>query len=126
LLDALPLVRITGRGPTAFFSRLKPGTHIVPHHGATNTRLIAHLPLIVPPDCALRVGNDTRAVEAGRMMIFDDTLEHEAWNRSDQDRVVLIFDIWNPFLSATERELVTHMTQALAEFYPEPQHKTDF
>ena len=126
LLDSLPLVRIAGRGPTAFFSRLKPGTHIVPHHGATNTRLIAHLPLIVPPDCALRVGNDTQAVEAGRMMIFDDTIEHEAWNRSDQDRVVLIFDIWNPFLSATERDLVTRMTEALAEFYPEQQHKTDF
>ena len=126
LLDSLPLVRIAGRGPTAFFSRLRPGTHIVPHHGATNTRLIAHLPLIVPPDCALRVGNDTRAVEAGRMMIFDDTIEHEAWNRSTQDRVVLIFDIWNPFLSATERALVAGMTEALAEFHPEQQHKTDF
>ena len=126
LLDSLPLVRIAGRGPTAFFSRLRPGTHIVPHHGATNTRLNAHLPLIVPPDCALRVGNDTRAVEAGRMMIFDDTIEHEAWNRSTQDRVVLIFDIWNPFLSATERALVAGMTEALAEFHPEQQHKTDF
>jgi aspartate beta-hydroxylase len=126
LLDSLPLVRIAGRGPTAFFSRLKPSTHIVPHHGATNTRLIAHLPLIVPPDCVLRVGNDERAVQAGRMMIFDDTIEHEAWNRSDQDRIVLIFDIWNPFLSADERELVTRMTEALAEFYPEQQHKTDF
>lgn len=126
LLDSLPLVRIPGRGPTAFFSRLKPGTHIVPHHGATNTRLIAHLPLLVPPDCVLRVGNDARPVEAGRMMIFDDTIEHEAWNRSTQDRIVLIFDIWNPFLSEAERALVTRMTEALAEFYPEPQHKTDF
>jgi aspartate beta-hydroxylase len=126
LLDSLPLVRIAGRGPTAFFSRLRPGTHIVPHHGATNTRLIAHLPLIVPEDCALRVGNDTRPVEAGRMMIFDDTIEHEAWNRSGHDRIVLIFDIWNPFLSAAERELVTRMTEALAAFYPGAQHHTDF
>ncbi len=125
LLESLPLVRIPGRGPTAFFSRLKPGTHIPAHHGATNTRLVAHLPLIVPPGCTLRVGNDVHAWEAGRVAIFDDTIEHEAWNQGGEDRVVLIFDVWNPYLSTTERELVTAMTVALAEFHPGAQHDTD-
>jgi len=126
LLESLPLVRIPGRAPTAFFSRLKPGTHIPPHHGATNTRLVAHLPLIVPPRCALRVGNDVREWVPGQALVFDDTIEHEAWNESSEDRVVLIFDVWNPYLSVAERELVTTMTAALAEFYPGQQHQTDF
>jgi aspartyl/asparaginyl beta-hydroxylase (cupin superfamily) len=126
LLDSLPLVRIPGRGPTAFFSRLLPGTRIPAHHGATNTRVIVHLPLIVPPGCALRVGNDTRAWQPGRILAFDDTIEHEAWNDSDAERVVLIFDVWNPLLSADERRYVAAMTAALAEFYPGKQHDTDF
>lgn len=125
-LDSLPLVRIPGRGPTAFFSRLRAGAHIPPHHGATNTRLIVHLPLVVPPDCAIRVGNDTHAWKPGELVFFDDTIEHEAWNRSDQDRVVLIFDVWNPFMTEAERELVTELNAAMAEFYPERLHQTDF
>ena len=95
--------RITGRSPMALFSILAPGTHIKPHSGMLNTRLICHLPLIVPPDCRLRVGNHTRAVEAGKMIIFDDSIEHEAWNDSDDVRVVLIFEIWRPELTAAER-----------------------
>lgn len=126
LLESLPLVRIPGRGPTAFFSRLKPGTHIPPHHGATNTRAIVHLPLVVPPDCALRVGNHTRTWEMGKALVFDDTIEHEAWNRSDRERVVLIFDVWNPYLSQEERDLVVELTAALSEHYPERLHNTDF
>lgn len=126
LLERLPLVRIPARGPTAFFSRLQPQTRIPAHHGATNTRLIAHLPLIVPPDCGFRVGNDVRPWRPGELLIFDDTIEHEAWNLSDQLRVVLIFDIWNPFLSEHERDLVTAVTAAMAEFHPERLHNTDF
>lgn len=125
LLDSLPLVRIPGRGPTAFFSRLKPGTHIPPHHGATNTRSIVHLPLIVPPDCAIRVGNHVHAWQPGRVVVFDDTMEHEAWNRSDRERVVLIFDVWNPFMDARERELVAALTAAAAEYFPGRLHDTD-
>jgi len=124
-LELAPLVRIPGRGPTAFLSRLRPGAHIPPHHGATNTRLIAHLPLIIPRDCAIRVGNDTRTWREGELMVFDDTVEHEAWNRSDQTRLVLIFDIWNPFLSEAERQAVTAVTAAYAAFYPERLHKLD-
>lgn len=125
LLESLPLANVPHRGPTAFFSRLKPGAHIPSHHGATNTRLICHLPLIVPPNCSFRVGNDVREWKRGEMIIFDDTISHEAWNRSNETRVVLIFDIWHPELSEAERELVSAMTGALAEFYPGQQHDTD-
>ncbi len=124
-LDDVPMVRIPDRGPTAFLSRLRPGTHIPPHHGATNTRVICHLPLVIPDNCAIRVGNDTRTWKPGELIIFDDTVEHEAWNRSDQDRIVLIFDVWNPFLTQAERELVTAATAAYARFYPEQMHKLD-
>ncbi|WP_295362124.1 aspartyl/asparaginyl beta-hydroxylase domain-containing protein [Arenimonas sp.] len=124
-LDEVPLVHIRERGPTAFFSRLRPGTHIPPHHGATNTRTIVHLPLIIPPDCAIRVGNDTRQWQRGEILAFDDTIEHEAWNRSQEARVVLILDVWNPFLDERERAMVAAVTEAYAAFYPERQHILD-
>ncbi|ODS61879.1 MAG: hypothetical protein ABS41_11640 [Arenimonas sp. SCN 70-307] len=124
-LDDVPLVHIRERGPTAFFSRLRPGTHIPPHHGATNTRTIVHLPLIIPPDCAIRVGNDTRQWRRGEILAFDDTIEHEAWNRSQEARVVLILDVWNPFLDERERAMVAAVTEAYAAFYPERQHILD-
>ena len=115
-LRRLPLCRIKGRTPTALFSLLRPGAHIPPHHGFLNTRLICHLPLIVPPDCALRVGNETRAWREGELVIFDDTMEHEAWNRSTELRVVLLFDIWRPELTDTERALVAAMLESIDGF----------
>ncbi|MFC3550957.1 aspartyl/asparaginyl beta-hydroxylase domain-containing protein [Lysobacter cavernae] len=117
MLAAAPQVMIPDRAPVAFFSALKPRTHIPPHHGATNTRLTVHLPLIVPEHCALRVGDETRGWEPGKLLIFDDTFEHEAWNRSDALRVVLIFDVWHPMLSPLERELVTQLVQGMLDFY---------
>lgn len=62
-------------------------------------RLITHLPPIVLADCALRVGGEIHQWQAGRCVTFDDTFEHEAWNRSGETRVVLILDCWNPDLS---------------------------
>jgi hypothetical protein len=115
-LGRLPLCHIKGRTPTALFSLLRPGAHIPPHHGFLNTRLICHLPLIVPGECALRVGNETRPWREGEVMIFDDTIEHEAWNRSPELRVVLLFDIWRPELTATERSLVAAMLEAIDGF----------
>ena len=112
-LAKLPIPVIAGRSPMALFSVLKPGTHIPPHHGMLNTRLICHLPLIVPDGCRLRVGNRTRAVEAGRMMIFDDSMEHEAWNDSDSTRVVLLFEIWRPELDTGERAALTALFGAI-------------
>lgn len=111
-----PLPVIAGRSPLALFSILAPDTHIEPHHGLLNTRLICHLPLIVPPDCALRVGNETRQVEEGKMLIFDDSMQHEAWNRSDSLRAILLFEIWRPELTAVERTGLTALYESVATY----------
>jgi aspartate beta-hydroxylase len=105
-VEALPLSDLPGRTPTVFFSLLQPGTHLPAHSGVSNVRTIVHLPLIVPPGCAFRVGGETREWEEGRAWAFDDTIEHEAWNRSDRVRAILIFDVWNPYISPVERELL--------------------
>lgn len=102
-----PLPRIPGWGPTVVFSLLKAGARIAPHNGMANTRLICHLPLLVPPGCGFRVGNEVREWEVGKLLIFDDSIEHEAWNQGEGDRVVLIFDIWRPELSDQERRELT-------------------
>jgi len=77
---------------TAGFSRLAPGTHIRPHVGYSTAVLRCHLGVVTPPGCALRVGGETRAWRAGECLLFDDTAEHEAWNRGDAERVVLLLD----------------------------------
>jgi aspartyl/asparaginyl beta-hydroxylase (cupin superfamily) len=105
-LAAVPRANIPGRAPSAFFSLLRPRTRIPPHTGVSNTRAIVHLPLIVPPNCGFRVGGETRLWEEGRPFAFDDTIEHEAWNDSDELRAVLIFDVWNPHLSVDEQALI--------------------
>jgi hypothetical protein len=109
IVEQLPLAHIPGRAPTAFFSILRAGKHIPPHTGVTNTRAIIHLPLVVPPGCAFRVGGETRDWVEGQAFAFDDTIEHEAWNRSDQDRAVLILDTWNPHLSEHERAMICRL-----------------
>lgn len=116
LLDGVPLVRIRDHAPETLFSVLRPGTHILPHRGVTNTRLVTHLPLIVPPDCALRVGGETHVWQPDRCITFDDTFEHEAWNHSEETRVVLILDSWNPDLSEAERAAVTDLVAAIGDF----------
>ena len=105
-LEALPLLDIAGKAPTALFSILGARSRIPPHTGSDNVRATVHLPLVVPAGCAFRVGSETRTVEAGRAWAFDDTIEHEAWNNSDAPRAILIFDIWNPLLSEAERAAV--------------------
>lgn len=105
-LAALPGARIPGRAPSAFFSILKPRTRIPPHTGVTNTRAIVHLPLVVPPGCGFRVGGETRSWVEGEAFAFDDTIEHEAWNDSDELRAVLIFDVWNPHLTSDEQSVI--------------------
>ena len=92
--------------PNVMFSLLAPRTHIPPHHGVANFRAVLHLPLIVPPGCHLRVGAETREWIAGEPWIFDDTIEHEAWNDSDELRVVLIADLWRPELDMHDRQIV--------------------
>jgi len=92
---------------------LRAGAHIPPHNGLVNTRLICHLPLIVPETCSFRVGNEVREWREGEAWLFDDSIEHEAWNRSDSTRVILLFDVWRPELSAEERELVAALFEAI-------------
>jgi len=99
------------------FSLLRPGAHIAPHHGFMNGRYICHLPLIVPDDCAMRVGSETRPWAEGKACVFDDSIEHEAWNRhADRLRVVLIFDVWRPELSGEERELIGAILNAVDDY----------
>lgn len=112
-LENLPMPNVANRSPSALFSVLKAKTHIPPHWGMLNTRLICHLPLIVPPNCRLRVGNEVRNVEVGKMLIFDDSIEHEAWNDSDETRIILLFEIWRPELDAEERRALTAMFEAV-------------
>lgn len=116
VLEKLPMADQEGFAPTAMFSVLAPRTKIPPHTGSTNTRLVVHLPLILPPGCGFRVGNDTREWKLGEAWVFDDTIDHEAWNDSDQPRTILIFDVWNPLLSQAERETVTAMMAAHKSF----------
>jgi tetratricopeptide (TPR) repeat protein len=116
LLERAPIPRIRGRSPMALISILKPGTHIQPHHGMLNTRLICHIPLVVPPGCQLRVGRETRDVVEGRAMLFDDSIEHEAWNNGDLVRAVLLFEIWRPELSAEEQAALTAMFETIVSY----------
>jgi aspartate beta-hydroxylase len=117
LLTGLPMAHQTGFAPTAMFSRLDPHTTIPPHTGSSNIRLIAHLPLVLPGPARFRVGNETRAWRMGEAWVFDDTIEHEAWNDAGEARVILIFDVWNPFLSEAERALVSALMLARREYY---------
>lgn len=120
-LELAPMPRIDKRSPIALWSLLKPGTHIQPHHGLLNTRLICHIPLIVPGDCALRVGNETREWREGKALIFDDSFEHEAWNRSDSTRVVLLFEIWRPEISVEERAALTTIFETINDYQGVPE-----
>lgn len=115
-LNEVGLADIPGMCPNAMFSALAPHTHIPPHTGDTNARLVVHLPLIVPEGCSYRVGFERRQWRVGEVLVFDDSIDHEARNDSDYLRVVLIFDIWNPLLSEGEREMVRLLTVATREF----------
>ncbi|HYE27736.1 MAG TPA: aspartyl/asparaginyl beta-hydroxylase domain-containing protein [Allosphingosinicella sp.] len=106
LLERLPQPDVPGASPNAMFSLLAPRTRIPPHTGVANTRLVCHLPLIVPAGCGFRVGAETRSWQPGSAFVFDDTIEHEAWNDSAELRVVFIFDIWAWALSEAERRAV--------------------
>lgn len=106
ILEQVPRAQVPKRMPTAFFSVLRPHTHLPAHTGVSNLRAIIHLPLIVPPGCRFRVGGETRSWKVGEAFAFDDTIDHEAWNDSDRLRAVLIFDTWNPHISETERTLL--------------------
>ncbi len=112
----LPQAEVDQRSPTAMFSVLEPKTRIPPHTGIANFRLVVHLPLILPPACGFRVGGETREWRLGEAWVFDDTIEHEAWNESDETRIILICDIWSPRLSPEEREAIRSVIAATDAF----------
>ena len=112
-LADVPFPRIPNRSPSILFSLMQPGGHIPPHNGFINTRMICHLPLIVPGGCYFRVGNEEREWVEGKAWAFDDTMQHEAWNRSNRTRVVLLFEAWRPELTEEERGFVTAMFKAI-------------
>lgn len=113
VMKKIPLAHVVNRSPSVLFSLLRPGAHIPAHTGLINTRLICHLPLIVPKGCTFRVGNEERDWVKDRAWVFDDTMEHEAWNRSNETRVVLLFEVWQPELTANERDDVCAMFAAI-------------
>ncbi len=115
-LQAFPLCRIPGHAPEICFSLLAPDSHILPHHGVSNIRVVVHLPLVVPEGCALKVAGEEHAWQPGCCMVFDDTFEHEAWNRSNQPRLILLMDAWNPYLTEAERLAMTELIEGIGEF----------
>lgn len=118
VLDSIELCEIKGHAPEILFSVLRPGTTILAHHGVTNVRAVMHLPLIVPPDCALNlVGVGEHHWREGELVMFDDTFEHEAWNRSDHPRVVLLMDCWNPQLTSIERQAVALLIDTMGRLH---------
>jgi beta-hydroxylase len=90
MVEAIPSLE------TAGFSLLKPKTHIRPHKGKPDGLLRCHLGLLVPDRCGIRVGEEHRTWEEGHVLIFDDSMKHEAWNQSESDRVVLLLDFSAP------------------------------
>jgi len=119
LLDELPLIKLPGTTPEVCFSVLTPGSLILPHRGDANLRSVVHLGLVVPHSCALKVAGEARSWEPGGLLAFDDTYEHEAWNRSDGVRAVLLMDAWNPHLNEDEKRALPAVLAAMNEFTAE-------
>jgi len=112
----LPLDHVRDHGPEACFSIMRPGSHILPHRGVTNARAVLHLGLEVPPDCALNLtGVEQISWRVGKCFAFDDTYEHEAWNRSGTTRVILLADIWNPYLREAERAALAELVAMIGD-----------
>lgn len=122
-LENWPRCEVPGVSPNAVFSILDAKTRIPPHTGVYNTRLIVHLPLIIPPGCGFRVGSEQREWEPGKAFVFDDTIEHEAWNDSGEPRAVLILDIWNLDVRPEERAMLNMTIAGVSEFYGFPQQR---
>ncbi len=111
-IDRVPLFDAPEFGPAAFFSSLAARSHIPPHVGSSNVRSIVHLPLDLPGAAWFRVGNERRDWKIGEAFVFDDSVEHEAMNEADLTRTILIVDVWNPYLTEPERELVSILLPA--------------
>jgi aspartate beta-hydroxylase len=116
-LEQVPLTVVRDHAPEVLFSILAPDTHIKPHHGVTNTRVVTHLPLLVPDgDCHLVVGGQPHGWREGHCITFDDTFLHEAWNRTGHRRVVMILDTWNPYLTQPECAALRDLIERIGDF----------
>jgi aspartyl/asparaginyl beta-hydroxylase (cupin superfamily) len=115
-VSRLPQAEVALRSPCAMYSALAPKTAIPPHTGVANFRLVVHLPLIVPPGCGFRVGGEVWEWHVGEACVFDDTIEHEAWNNSEDPRYILICDVWSPRLSPEERAAIAGIIAATDAF----------
>jgi len=111
-LSDAPLYGLDGSPFEVFFSLLRPGQHIKPHYGLSNHSLTVHLPLIIPEQCWLRVGDEARKWKTGKLVAFDDTFIHEARNESEEERIVLIFSIWHPDLTKPEQQAIKRTFQS--------------
>ena len=117
VLNAIALCHVERQAPEVCFSVIRPQSTIVAHYGVTNTRLVMHLPLIVPPGCALNIiGVGEHHWQEGEPMMFDDTYQHEAWNPTDAPRLILLMDCWNPHLTAPEKQAVKQLVEAIDRF----------
>ncbi|HLW64572.1 MAG TPA: aspartyl/asparaginyl beta-hydroxylase domain-containing protein [Gemmataceae bacterium] len=108
----------------AGFSRLAPHTHVKPHVGWAASVYRMHLALVVPPGCRLRVAGETRHWQEGRCLIFDDIVEHEAWNDSDLPRGVLLIDFLRPGVTGSVADHVPEEVRQYAAQLFTPKHKT--
>ncbi len=115
VLAKIPGVDIAGR---TYFSAMTPDIHVKPHCGPHNFKLRTHLGLVTTPDAKIRVANEVRAWPQAQCIVFDDSFEHEVWNKSGKVRIVLIVDVWNPCLSAEEKLALEYI---MPEFY----HRSD-
>ncbi len=112
-LEEAPLAQYPPHAPECFVSRLKPGTELPPHHGLSNIKLTAHLPVDLPDGCSITVAGETRQWVPDDFLVFDDSFLHSARNRGTRVRTVLIFDIWHPGLSEEERAALAHAIAVL-------------
>jgi aspartate beta-hydroxylase len=102
-------------GGVIMLSWLHPGTHIVPHCGASNTRLRVHFAIRIPDGASMRVGDTRLTWEEGKCLVFDDSFEHEVWNRAATPRIVLLFDVVHPNLPAADVAAKTERRTSLEE-----------
>lgn len=104
LADCAPLA------PEVMISILEPGTHITPHVGTSNIKHTLHIPIVLPEgDLGIKVGGIVKKWKFGDCILFDDSFEHEAWNKTQNTRIVLIVDIWHNDLSFNERAFLKNI-----------------
>ena len=105
VLETLPRL-----GETVFFSTMRPGTHLRPHYGAENLRVFVHLGVVIPEGCAIRVADREVVWEEGKCIVFDDSYDHEAWNRGSAVRTILLVELWHHDLNDAEIEFFQRMS----------------